>query len=101
MTVVVMNVVQAAEGCADEFEQAFLNRERLLHQAEGFLGFELLRRDRAAEYVVPTRWASEEAFRGWVRSDLFKRSHRRDGERVLAHGSEVRTYEVLEAQVPA
>jgi heme oxygenase (mycobilin-producing) len=101
MTVVVMNVVRAADGRAEEFEQAFLTRERLLNQADGFLGFELLRRDRDGEYVVLTRWESQEAFRGWVRSDLFRRSHSRDRGRGLATSNELRLYDVLDVEVPA
>jgi heme-degrading monooxygenase HmoA len=98
--VIVMNVVQAKEGRAEDFERAFMERERLLNQAEGFAGFELLRRDKDGEYIVLTRWESDEAFKAWVGSDLFKRSHRhRDGE--LAHGSEIRRYEVIDVEVPA
>jgi len=98
--VVVMNVVQAVEGREEDFEHAFLDRERLLGQADGFRGFELLRRDREREYVVLTRWESQEAFRNWVSSDLFRRAHRhRDGD--LATGSQLRTYEVLDAEQPA
>jgi heme-degrading monooxygenase HmoA len=49
---------------------------------------------------VLTRWESEEAFKGWVNSELFERSHRHaDGQ--LAHGSEVRHYEVIDTKVPA
>ena len=97
---IVMNVVRAKEGRAEDFERAFLERERLLNRAEGFAGFELLRRDRDREYVVLTRWENEDAFKAWVGSDLFKRSHRhRDGE--LAHGNEIRRYEVLDVEVPA
>lgn len=101
MPVVVMNVVKAKEGREQEFEEAFLTRERLLHTAEGFLGFELLRRDRDGEYVVLSRWESDEAFRGWVKSDLFKRSHQRDRGLGLAHAGEVRSYEVIDVEVPA
>lgn len=98
--IVVMNVVRAVEGRAEEFEEAFLTRERLLAQAPGFRGFELLRRDKEDEYVVLTRWEDRAAFQSWVRSDLFKRAHtRRDGE--LASGSELRTYDVLDVEVPA
>ena len=47
-----------------------------------------------------SRWESDEAFKAWVNSDLFKLSHRHaEGE--LAHGSEVRNYEVIDARVPA
>ena len=99
--IIVMNVVQAAEDRTEDFEQAFLTRERLLAQAEGFAGFELLKRDRDREYVVLTRWESEEDFRNWVRSDLFKRSHSRRDDGSLAVSNELRTYEVLDAEVPA
>jgi heme oxygenase (mycobilin-producing) len=99
--IVVMNVVRAVEGRAEDFERAFLTRERLLNQAEGFRGFELLRRDKDAEYVVVTKWDSKEAFRNWVHSDLFKRSHSRRDEGQLAHGNELRVYEVLDVEVPA
>jgi heme oxygenase (staphylobilin-producing) len=97
---IVMNVVEVKEERKEAFERAFLDRESHVHEAEGFAGFELLRRDRQGEYVVLTRWESKEAFDAWVSSDLFKRSHRHaDGE--LAHGSELRTYDVIDATVPA
>ncbi len=99
--VVVMNVVRVAKDRIEEFERAFLTRERLLSQAAGFAGFELLRRDREQEYVVMTHWESREHFQAWVASDLFERSHSRDREGSLALSSELRTYETLDAEVPA
>lgn len=96
----VMNVVEAKEGRIEDFERAFRERERLVQQAEGFVGFELLRRDRDREYVVLTRWENEETFRSWVGSELFKRSHRHaDGQ--FAHGNEIRCYDVLDVEVAA
>ena len=98
--VVTMNVVQVKEERREAFEHAFLQRESHVHKAEGFAGFELLRRDREGEYIVLSRWESDEAFKAWVNSDLFKLSHRHaDGE--LAHGSELRQYEVIDSKVPA
>ncbi len=100
--VVTMNVVQVKEERREAFERAFLGRESHVHKADGFAGFELLRREGegAGEYIVLSRWESEEAFRAWVDSDLFKLSHRHaDGE--LAHGSELRLYEVIDTKVPA
>jgi heme-degrading monooxygenase HmoA len=95
---IVMNVVEAKEGRVEDFESAFRNRERLVKQAEGFVGFELLRRDRDREYIVLTKWESDEAFNAWVGSDLFKRSHRHaDGE--FAHGNEVRRYDVIDVEL--
>jgi heme-degrading monooxygenase HmoA len=96
----VMNVVHVKEERRETFEQAFLQRESHIHKADGFVSFELLRRDQDGEYVVLSRWESKEAFQGWVSSDLFKMSHRHaDGE--LAHGSEVRNYDVIDTRVPA
>jgi heme-degrading monooxygenase HmoA len=42
---VVMNVVHVREERREAFERAFLGRESHVHKAEGFAGFELLRRD--------------------------------------------------------
>jgi heme-degrading monooxygenase HmoA len=95
-----MNVVHVKEESKEAFEQQFLNRESHVHRAEGFAGFELLRRDRDGEYIVLSRWESNEAFQAWVNGDLFKKSHRHaDGE--LAMGSEVRHYDVIDVRVPA
>ena len=96
----VMNVVRVHEEKREAFERTFLERESHVHKAGGFAGFELLRRDREGEYVVLSRWESKEAFGAWVNSDLFKMSHRHaNGE--LAHGSEVRSYDVIDTRVPA
>jgi len=101
--IVVMNMVTVGEGGAEGFEAAFAARERRLNEAPGFAGFELLRRDKGGEYIVLSRWESQEAFRGWLESDLFKEAHKGDGERRPAdhsQQSEVRTYEVLEIEAP-
>ena len=96
---IVMNVVQVSDEKKDAFEAAFLGRESHVHEAPGFAGFELLRRG-DGEYIVLTRWEDKASFQAWAGSDSFKRSHRHaDGE--LAHGSELRTYEVIDARVPA
>ena len=96
----VMNVVHVKEEHREAFERTFLERESRLQQAEGFAGFELLRRDRDGEYVVLSKWETKEAFTAWVNSDLFKMSHRHtDG--TVAEGSEVRHYEVIDQRVPA
>lgn len=96
---VVMNVVSVKDENAEAFEAQFLNRESHLHKAEGFAGFELLRRDCEGEYIVLSRWESREAFENWRNSDLFKMSHRHaKGE--LAFNSRVRNYDVVDALQP-
>ncbi|MDO8185430.1 antibiotic biosynthesis monooxygenase [Conexibacter sp. JD483] len=98
-----MNVVSAAEGKAAEFEEAFRTRESHLAEVDGFLGFELLRREGENEYLVSSRWESREAFHAWLRSDAFRKAHSGDaGSRgQLSHGNEVRSYEVLLTEAPA
>ncbi len=97
---IVMNVVFVDEDKREAFEQQFLQRDSHVGKAPGFAGFELLRRDRDGEYVVLSRWESEEAFQGWLNSEAFKMAHKHaDGQ--FAHGSEVRNYDVIESQVPA
>lgn len=98
--VIVMNVVHVEKERQEEFERHFLGRDSRLAEAEGFAGFELLRRDRDGEYVVLTRWQSEEDFQAWLKSDLFKEAHRHTEGNPTASSNEVRKYEVLE-QVPA
>jgi heme oxygenase (mycobilin-producing) len=102
--IVVMNVVEVDPENVPTFEERFLTRERLLNGAEGFAGFELLKRDIAdgAEFSVMTHWESQDAFQGWVKSDLFKRAHARDrADGSVARSSELRVFEVLDAEVPA
>lgn len=95
-----MNVVEVKEENREAFERQFLERESHVHKAEGFAGFELLRRDRDGEYVVLSRWESDEAFQAWVNSELFQLSHRHaDGQ--LAEKSRVRNYDVIDTRVPA
>lgn len=104
--VIVMNVIHAARERADEVQQAFVARERHLDGVEGFLGFDLLRRNAEEleggpqEFVVLTRWASEQAFEDWISSDAFFASHaHRDPS--LTQSLELRTYDVLEVDPAA
>jgi heme-degrading monooxygenase HmoA len=97
---VVMNVVHVREERREAFERAFLGRESHVHKAEGFAGFELLRRDGSDEYVVLSRWNDLASYEAWRDGDLFRRSHRHADGR-LAEGSEVRNYAVVDSRVPA
>jgi len=95
-----MNVVHVKEERREAFERAFLGRESHVHKADGFAGFELLRREESDEYVVLSRWNDAAAFEAWRDGELFKRSHRHaEGE--LAEAAEVRRYQQLDSKVPA
>jgi heme oxygenase (mycobilin-producing) len=97
-----MNVVRVREENREAFERTFQQRESRLHQAEGFAGFELLRRDRDGEYIVLSKWETKANFTAYLNSEAFKLSHQHTGgEDTLAEGSEVRHYEVIDERVPA
>lgn len=67
---------KVANGMEDAVARAFLNRPRLVEQAEGFLGFEVFtdRKDPAIFYLS-TRWTTESAFRQWHASEAHHVSH--------------------------
>jgi len=64
---------------AEAFEALWLNRDSHLKQMEGFVEFHMLKgpdMDGKIVYASHTVWASEEAFRGWTKSDAFRNSHK-------------------------
>lgn len=99
--IVVMNAVRVSGEQAKEFEQAFLARPRLLDQVDGFIRFELLRPQGTDEYLVVTHWRDHDAFQGWLKSEAFKEAHKGLRQVQLAHAAEVRTYEVIDQELPA
>jgi heme-degrading monooxygenase HmoA len=96
-----MNCVTIPTESAEDFERAFLSRERHMADSPGFVRFQLMRPLRNEEYLVVTEWESEQAFRDWVSSDAFKRAHRGDGQRGFGGHSELRTYEVIDVETAA
>ena len=98
-----MNCVTVAPEQAEAFEQAFLSRERHMGEAPGFVRFQLLRPlgEDDREYLVVTEWESEQAFRDWLSSDLFKKAHRGDGRRSFGGPSKLRTFEIIDTEQPA
>lgn len=76
MSVVKINAITVADGRGAELEERFAGRAGEVESMPGFLGFQLLRPTAGEErYFVVTEWESEEAFRGWVGSDAFRRGH--------------------------
>ncbi|MEZ5076351.1 MAG: antibiotic biosynthesis monooxygenase [Solirubrobacterales bacterium] len=96
-----MNVVHVREERQEAFERTFLERESRIHRADGFVAFELLRRDRDGEYLVLSSWETRADFDAYLTGNLFKASHGHVEEEPLADFNEVRHYEVLERRVPA
>jgi heme-degrading monooxygenase HmoA len=106
MSYVVINAITVPDESRGDFETRFANRAGEVSKAEGFEAFELLRpsnEDAGDTYFVYTRWASKEAFEGWMNSAAFTRGHARsrDGRPSAGTSSQVLAYEVIQQEVGA
>ncbi|WP_227368741.1 antibiotic biosynthesis monooxygenase family protein [Halomonas sp. M20] len=76
MVFVVNNRIFVNPGFEEEFEARFKARAGEIDKQPGFVAMRVLRpQGSQAPYVVETEWESQEAFRGWVNSDDFKKAH--------------------------
>jgi heme-degrading monooxygenase HmoA len=102
MTVIKINAITVPEGSGDELAHRFAARAGAVDGADGFEGFELLKpTDDRTQWLVLTRWASEDDFQAWVSSPSFAEGHRTAAERAggeapkpVSTHSEVWSYEV-------
>lgn len=107
MSYVVINAITVPSDGREEFERRFANRAGEVSKADGFEAFELLRPandDAADRYFVYTRWASKEAFEGWMASAAFGRGHTHGGDgsqpqKPVGTGSQVLAYEVIQQEI--
>ncbi|MGW0478768.1 antibiotic biosynthesis monooxygenase family protein [Nonomuraea sp. NPDC003214] len=75
-SVVKINVLTVPAEMREQLEQRFANRAGMVESADGFEWFELLRPvDGTDQYLVYTRWRSEEDFQRWQESQAFQRGH--------------------------
>lgn len=73
---------------AEAFEALWLGRDSHLKEMDGFVEFHMLRGpevDGLILFASHTVWASEEAFRGWTRSDAFRAAHKNAGGSAKLH----------------
>lgn len=102
MTYVAINVLSVPDGGGDLLEQRFGARRGAVDSAPGFLSFELLRPiDGTDDYMVLTRWRSQNDFQEWTRSQSFRHGHasatgRPAGSPSSAAGSTVLTFTVVQ-----
>jgi heme-degrading monooxygenase HmoA len=70
---------------------------------EGFEAFELLRpNDDRDQFLVYTRWRSEEDFQAWVQSPAFSHGHRgHDTEGPVSTHAELWSYDVVQHEEAA
>jgi heme-degrading monooxygenase HmoA len=99
MSIVVINAVTVADEGRTDFEERFAARAGKVSQAPGFEAFELLKPAEGGRYLVYTRWATEEAFRDWMKSSQFSQAHAQHADRGPVSGeSEVWRFAVLESE---
>jgi heme-degrading monooxygenase HmoA len=81
---IAMNRFAVTPENAAEFEALWLGRDSHLKTMEGFVEFHMLkgpaRPDGTILYASHTVWASEDAFRGWTKSQQFRDAHKGAGE---------------------
>ena len=104
MSVVKINVVTLPEDKRARFEERFKGRAGTVETTPGFEWFELLRPlEGTDQYLVYTRWESEEAYQSWQSGQDFDRAHDGGGDTLApaaAHSAHLWSYEVIESAAP-
>ena len=81
---IAMNRFKVAKGQEETFETIWSSRKTRLDEMNGFISFHLLKgpeRDDHVLYSSHTTWASKDDFTAWTKSEQFRDSHRRAGEK--------------------
>jgi heme-degrading monooxygenase HmoA len=104
MSVVKINAITVPPHMQERFEERFRGRGGAVEKTPGFEWFELLRpREGTDQYLVYTRWESEEAYRAWEDGQDFARSHEGGGDELApaaSDSSHLWSYEVIESSAP-
>ena len=104
-----INHIPVAEGREADFEALWRSRDRSVEDQPGFISLDVLKPGMILSmsedpptkqdntYHVLTRWESRETFLSWVRSDAFKKAHRRDRDpKIFAGKAMVTTHDTVE-----
>jgi heme-degrading monooxygenase HmoA len=75
-----INVLTVSQEMREELERRFSGRAGVVESADGFEWFELLRPvEGTDQYLVYTRWRSDEDFKRWTESQSFQKGHAQSG----------------------
>lgn len=98
MSFVAINVLTVPPEMATELEKRFGARAGQVEQSDGFESFELLRPVEGTDnYLVYTRWESQEHFQKWTESQSFSQGHAQSSARgPAATGSQLWSFEVAQ-----
>ncbi len=102
MSYVAINVLTVPDGAGATLEERFAARQGAVDAAPGFEHFELLRPlEGTDDYLVYTRWRSQDDFTAWRESQAFGQGHaqasnRPAGATPAATGSTIWAFEVAQ-----
>ncbi|MEU7007154.1 antibiotic biosynthesis monooxygenase [Streptomyces sp. NPDC046332] len=104
MSIVKINVLTVPAEQREVLEQRFASRAGAVEGSDGFEWFELLRPvEGTDQYLVYTRWRSEEDFQNWM-SGSMKAAHEGGGAgerpKPAASGSTLWSFEVVQQASP-
>ncbi|MFH9721896.1 antibiotic biosynthesis monooxygenase family protein [Streptomyces sp. NPDC017254] len=105
MSIVKINVLTVPAEQREVLEQRFASRAGSVEGSDGFEWFELLRPvEGTDQYLVYTRWRSEEDFQAWMNGSM-KAAHGGGGEgaerpKPAASGSTLWSFEVVQQASP-
>ena len=104
MSVVKINAITVPPDKQERFEERFRGRAGAVESTPGFEWFELLRPlEGTNQYLVYTRWSSEEDYRAWQSGQDFDRAHDGGGDTLApaaSDSSHLWSYEVIEYAGP-
>ena len=104
MSIVKINAVTVPPDRQARFEERFRGRAGAVEKTPGFEWFELLRPlEGTDQYLVYTRWTSEDAYLAWQNEQNFDRAHDGGGDTLApaaADSHHLWSYEVLESAGP-
>lgn len=108
-SVVKINVLTVPAEMREELERRFSGRAGMVESSDGFEWFELLRPlEGTDQYLVYTRWRSEEDFQKWQSGRAFQAGHAQaaggqghgHGQGPAASGSALWSFEVVQSAGP-
>jgi heme-degrading monooxygenase HmoA len=105
MTFIAMNRFKVDKTRTNAFEAMWQQRDSYLDEMAGFVSFHLLRGPEREDHVLyssHTVWASREHFEAWTRSEQFRKSHARAGdksERVFLEHPQFEGFEAVQTLV--
>jgi heme-degrading monooxygenase HmoA len=88
-----MNRLKVPDDYRAHLEKAFSESGVRMKNVPGFLEFLFLAPTEGDEYIVFTKWTSEQDFLNWTQSEAFKRAHANSNPNSPVR-SDLRTYQV-------